>query len=138
MAPHDSQSSASSALTAVRLDVWLDIACLFKTRSQATAACKGGKVEVNGQAGKPNRLLRPGDELRISRVGHKQVVVVQALADRHLPKAQARQLYEDRTPLPSPEELAIKRMLREAGIRKPSKAPDKRERRQLRRLKEER
>jgi len=52
---------------AVRLDVWLDIACLFKTRSEAQKACRGGKIDVNGQKVKPNRLLRVGDELRISR-----------------------------------------------------------------------
>jgi ribosome-associated heat shock protein Hsp15 len=122
----------------VRLDVWLDVACLFKTRSQATTACRAGKVEVNGQPGKPHRMLHPGDELRISRVGRKQVVVVQALAEHHLPKADARALYEDRTPPPSPQELELARLLRDARIRQPSKAPDKRERRQLRRLKEDR
>ena len=26
----------------VRLDVWLDVACVFKTRSQAKEACEGG------------------------------------------------------------------------------------------------
>ena len=31
----------------MRLDVWLDVACLFKTRSLARTACQGGKVEVN-------------------------------------------------------------------------------------------
>jgi ribosome-associated heat shock protein Hsp15 len=122
----------------VRLDVWLDVACLFKTRSQATTACRAGKVEVNGQPGKPHRLVRPGDELRISRVGRKQVVMVQGVAEHHLPKAEARLLYEDRTPPPTPGEVELRRLLREAGIRRPTKAPDKRERRELRRLKEER
>jgi len=127
---------ADDAPDAVRLDVWLDVACLYKTRSQATAACKGGKVEVNGETAKPHRLLRPGDELRISRVGQKQIVVVQGLAEHHLPKAEARRLYEDRTPAPSAEERELKRLLRAAGIRPPSRSPDKRERRELRRRKE--
>jgi ribosome-associated heat shock protein Hsp15 len=39
----------------MRLDVWLDVSCLFKTRSEAKRACEGGKVHVNGQAAKPNR-----------------------------------------------------------------------------------
>src|SRR5262245_10483289 len=51
----------------VRLDVWLDVACLFKTRSEAQRACNGGKIEVNGQRARPNRQLRVGDELLISR-----------------------------------------------------------------------
>lgn len=132
---HDAARTAVP-LAGVRLDVWLDVACLFKTRSQAVTAIKGGKVEVNGDSGKPHRLVKPGDELRITRPGRKQVVVVQALAEHHLPKPQARQLYEDRTPPPSPEELEVRRLLRAAGIRPPAKAPGKRERRELRRLKE--
>ena len=43
----------------MRLDVWLDIACLFKTRSEAKRACEGGKVDVNGEHAKPNRAVRP-------------------------------------------------------------------------------
>ena len=51
----------------VRLDVWLDIACLFRTRSEAQRASKSGKIDVNGQPAKPNRHVRPGDEIQISR-----------------------------------------------------------------------
>jgi ribosome-associated heat shock protein Hsp15 len=123
--------------TAVRLDVWLDVACLYKTRSQAAAAIKGGKVEINGDHAKPHRLVKPGDELRISRVGQKQIVVVQGVTEKHLPKPEARRLYEDRTPAPSPEELEMKRLIRAAGFRPATKAPGKRERRELRRRKEE-
>ena len=131
-----SPASPATAPEAVRLDVWLDVACLFKTRSQATTACKAGKVEVNGQPGKPHRLVRAGDELRISRTGKRQIVVVRGVAEHHLAKPQARELYEDRTPPPSPEEIELKRLLRDAGIRPPAKAPDKRTRRHLRRMKE--
>jgi ribosome-associated heat shock protein Hsp15 len=129
--------AAAASIAAVRLDVWLDVACLFKTRSQAAAACKGGKVDVNGARAKGNRLLHPGDEVRISRPGGRQVVIVLGLAEHHLPKPQARQLYEDRTPPPSPEALELKRLLRAAGIRPPIKAPDRRTQRALRRRKEE-
>ncbi len=121
----------------VRLDIWLDIACLFKTRSEAQKACKAGRVEVNGQAAKPNRLVRPGDTLVINRgMGRKQRVVVKGLADQHVAKSEARLLYEDLTPPPSPEEIETRRLERifRAQLR-PPKAPDKRERRVLRKLK---
>ncbi len=49
----------ATPLDAVRLDVWLDVACLFKTRSEAQKACRGGKVDVNGQSGKPHRAIPP-------------------------------------------------------------------------------
>jgi ribosome-associated heat shock protein Hsp15 len=122
----------------VRLDVWLDVACLFKTRSEAQKACTGGKIEVNGQTTKQNRHLRVGDEIVIRRpFGRRQRIVVRSLADHHVPKAEARLLYEDLTPPLSPEE--IERLRQERIYRAamtPPRAPDKRERRALRRLKE--
>ena len=123
----------------LRLDVWLDVACLFKTRSEAQKACDGGKVEVNGRAAKPHRPLHVGDELRITRPhARRQVVVVLGLAERHLPKAEARSLYEDRTPPPTPEEremMELNRAMRRSFGSRPARAPDKRERRALRKLK---
>ena len=120
-----------------RVDVWLDVACLFKTRSLAQSACRGGKVEVNGQVARPSRLLRCGDEVRISRgSGRRQVLVVRTLALRHVARAEARALYEDRTPPPTPDELEARRLRRAFGVRAPSRPVDKRQRRALRRLKE--
>jgi len=122
----------------VRLDVWLDIACVFRTRSEAQKACKSGKIDVNGQTARPHRLVHVGDELLISRpFGRKQRIVVRGLADRHIAKADARALYEDLTPAPTPEEVEVRkleRMYRAAMT--PPRAPDKRARRALRRMKE--
>jgi ribosome-associated heat shock protein Hsp15 len=124
----------------MRLDVWLDVSCLYRTRSEAQKACKGGKVDVNGQAAKPHREIAEGDEIEMSRpLGRRQRVVVRGLAEQHIPKAEARKLYEDITPQPSPEEAE---MLRLARLARPfvraahAGSPDKRERRELRRLKE--
>src|ERR1051326_6583005 len=97
----------------LRLDVWLDVACLFKTRSDAQSACKNGKLSVNGQAAKPDRRLRMGDEITIGRgFGRKQQVVVRAFADRHVSKATARSLYEDLPPPPTPEEIELRKQER--------------------------
>jgi ribosome-associated heat shock protein Hsp15 len=121
----------------VRLDVWLDVACLFKTRSEAQRACTGGKVAVNGQPAKQNRLLRAGDEIVITRpLGRIQRLVVKTLADRHMTKADARALYDDVTPAPTAEEIEARRLERiYRAAMSPPRALDKRERRQLRRLK---
>ncbi len=119
----------------VRLDVWLDVACLFKTRSEAQQACKGGKVDVNGRSAKPHRELKAGDVVEISRtLGRKQRVVVRAVLDEHIPKAQARLLYEDTTPPPSPEEQALLDLLRVARPhhRRDLGTSDRRERRRIR------
>jgi ribosome-associated heat shock protein Hsp15 len=127
-----------SAVDSLRLDLWLDIACLFRTRSEAQQACKSGKISVNGQSAKPNRLLRAGDAIEISRpFGRKQQLVVRALDDHHIAKADARQLYEDRTPPPTPEEIEMRKIERmHRAAMTPPRAPDKRARRAIRKLKE--
>ena len=123
----------------MRLDVWLDVSCLFKTRSEAKRACEGGKVDINGQAAKPHRELKTGDELEITRpFGRRQKVIVREFAEKHIPRGEAKLLYEDLTPKPSPEEVELRRMARMAApFTRPSSlgSPDKRERRALRRLK---
>jgi ribosome-associated heat shock protein Hsp15 len=125
-----------SPLTEVRLDVWLDVSCLFKTRSEAQRACKGGKVDVNGQSGKPHRTIQTGDEIVISREsGRRQTVVVSGLADKSIPRADARLLYEDRTPPTPPEDIALRRAERVfRAAQTAAGPPDKRQRRAIRKL----
>ena len=124
----------------MRLDLWLDVSCLYPTRSAAQKAIKGGKVEVNRQGGKPHRELKAGDEIELTRpLGRKQKVVVRGFSEHHIPKAEARKLYEDITPQPTPEEAEMLRMARLARpfVRAANAgSPDKRERRELRRMKE--
>ncbi len=122
----------------MRLDVWLDVACVFKTRSEAQRACKGGKVLVNGHRGKAHRELQIGDRLEVTVGGsRRRRLLVSSLADTHVPKAMARTMYEDVTPPPTQEEQELRDLLRRAGPRPPTSrgAPDKRDRRTLRRLK---
>ena len=121
----------------VRLDTWLDVACLFKTRSEAQKACKLGKVSVNGAAAKPHRDVKVGDKIEINRpLGRKQLLTVLGLASTHMPKAEARLLYEDRTPKPTPEEIEVRRLERlYRAATTPKTRPDRDMRRTLRRLK---
>ena len=124
----------------VRLDIWLDVACIFKTRSEAQRAIKGGKVDVNGQSAKPHREVKPGDVVNVTRThGRKQRLVVVGTAEHHVSRADARTLYQDTTPPPSAEEQALIDLLRLAGPRRRlvnPVTPDRREKRRLRRLKE--
>ncbi len=123
---------------AQRLDAWLDVACLFKTRSEAKRACEGGKVEVNGEHAKPHRAVRDGDRIRISRgFGRHQDVIVRLVIDQHIRKSEARALYDDVTPPPSPEEIELRRV--ERAMRAAAQAagtPDRNRRREIRRFKE--
>ena len=121
----------------VRLDTWLDVACLFKTRSEASKACKLGKVIVNGVAAKAHREVKEGDEITIQRpLGRKQLITVLGVTDRHVAKAEARLLYEDRTPKPTAEEIEVRRLERiyRAAATPPTR-PERNLRRTLRRLK---
>ena len=122
----------------LRLDIWLDVACLFKTRSEAKRACEGGKVEVNGDHAKPNRGVREGDRIRITRgAGRFQTVVVRIVLDQHVKKSEAKVLYDDVTPKPTPEEIELHRQ--ERAYRAAAAAagtPDRNRRREIRRFKE--
>ena len=122
----------------VRLDVWLDVACLFKTRSEAKRACEGGTVDVNGSGAKPNRALREGDRIRITRgQGRFQDVIVRIVIDQHVKKSESRALYDDTTPKPTPQDQEVRRV--ERAYRAAARAagtPDRRRRRELRKIKE--
>jgi ribosome-associated heat shock protein Hsp15 len=122
----------------LRLDIWLDVACLFRTRSEAQKACKLGRIEINGQVAKPHRMIREGDKVDIRRpYGRVQNIAVRAIADRHVPKAEAKRLYEDLTPPPDPQTIEARRLERlYRAAMTPPRAPDRRQRRALRRLKE--
>lgn len=124
-------------MDSVRLDVWLDVACVFKTRSEATKACRLGKVSVNGATAKPHRLVKAGDRLVVQRpMGRKQLLTVLGLADSHISRAEARLLYEDTSPKPTPEEIELRKLERiyRAAATPPTR-PDRDQRRTLRRLK---
>ena len=45
----------------VRIDKYLWSIRVFKTRSEATDACKGGKIRVNGADTKPSKAVKRGD-----------------------------------------------------------------------------
>jgi ribosome-associated heat shock protein Hsp15 len=90
-------------------------------------------VDVNGARAKPHREIRPGDRLTITNPrGDHRILVVRAIASRSIPKAQARLLYEDATPPPSPEVAEARRLDRLLAPRRGQGKPDRRERRERR------
>lgn len=119
----------------VRLDVWLDVACLFKTRSEAKRACEAGRVDVNGEHAKPHRIIREGDRIRIGRpFGRHQDVIARIVIDQHVKKSEARALYDDETPKPTPDEIEMRRMERVyRAAAQAAGTPDRNRRREIRR-----
>jgi len=116
----------------VRLDKWLQIARVFKTRSQATRACNLNRVEVNGQTAKAHRNLALEDRVEVELKDWKRILVVKELHDKPLPKAEAPRLYEDLSP-PKPKLDPLERLMRQAPVKRERGAgrPSKRERRKL-------
>jgi ribosome-associated heat shock protein Hsp15 len=111
---------------AVRVDKWLWAARFFKSRSLAAQACTGGKVDVNGDAAKPARAVRPGDRIVVTLRGGQRAGRVLALSERRGPASVARALWEDLTPPAPPRARWAPPPYRPAG----SGRPTKRERRQ--------
>jgi ribosome-associated heat shock protein Hsp15 len=116
---------------AMRIDRWLWAARFFKSRSLAAAACSGGKVDVNHEAAKPARLVRPGDLVAVTvGPGRRRIARVVGLTERRGPAGEARLLYEDLTPPEPPRPPMAPGPYREPGAGRPTK----RERRRLDRL----
>jgi ribosome-associated heat shock protein Hsp15 len=78
-----------------RLDKWLWAARFFKTRSLAADAIAGGRVRWNGQAVKPAREIRPGDEIEVAAGELRWTVIVRGLNPQRRPAPEARLLYEE-------------------------------------------
>jgi ribosome-associated heat shock protein Hsp15 len=121
--------------TTVRLDKWLQVARVFKTRTQATRACAGGRVRVNDQRAKPHRSLELEDHVEVDFGDWQRVLVVKELRDRPLAKKEAPRLFEDLS-LPRPKRDPLHWALHGPVATRPSGSgrPTKRERRELDRL----
>ena len=79
----------------VRVDKWLWAARFYKTRSLATEAVAGGKVEVNGERAKPAKTVKPGDEIRLRLGPYEHILIVRDLAERRGPASVAQALYAE-------------------------------------------
>ncbi len=72
-----------------RIDHWLKLVCLFKQRADATEACRGGHVKVNGQRSKPGARLREGDVVEFLQGDRYRRVVVAGLPETSISKEMA-------------------------------------------------
>jgi ribosome-associated heat shock protein Hsp15 len=123
-------------MESVRIDKWLWAARFFKTRSLATEAVAGGKVEVNGERAKPSKSVKPGDEVRL-RVGpYEHILIVRDLGERRGPASVAATLYEE-TPASRAERERLAAQLRMAPaafVYEDKGRPTKKDRRDLARF----
>lgn len=114
----------------VRLDAWLWAVRVYKTRSAATAAIRGGHVRVNDNPVKAAYPVKVGDEVRARINGFDRILQVEKLLVKRVGAALAAEAYEDLTPPPPPHQLVTRVAVRDRGAGRPTK----RERRDLDRL----
>lgn len=116
----------------MRIDRWLWAARMFKTRSIAADAVRGGKVHVNGSRAKPSKEVRAGDEVRVTQGQISRTLIVKAVSERRGPAAEAVHLYEETLESIEQRELrtAELRVARAVG-QDLGRRPTKRERRQI-------
>ena len=120
----------------IRLDKWLWAARFYKTRNIAKQFIEGGKVHYNGQRTKPSRFVEINAEITL-RQGHtEKTVQVLGLEEKRKSAPEAQKLYQE-------TEDSINKREHEAALRKSMGAaafiidhkPNKKERRQISRLK---
>ena len=67
-----------------RIDKYLWAIRVFKTRNEATQACKGGKIRLNGGDVKPSKAVRPGDVIAARKGAITFTYRVLALSDKRM------------------------------------------------------
>lgn len=111
-----------------RVDRFLFSVRLYKTRTQATEACRGGHVRVNRNPVRPSSVVRVGDVVTAHVGGRERVLEVTRVIDRRVGAAVAAECVVDHSPAREPREPPV-------FVREPASGrPTKRDRRQLDRL----
>lgn len=124
-------------MDSVRIDKWLWAVRVFKTRSQASDACRGGKVKIDGQNVKPSREVKEGEEIEISLgIFKKKLRIKKAIKNRVSAKL-VPDLAEDLTPAEEYEKMELMRQLNSEKRDRGAGRPTKKERREISKLKDD-
>jgi ribosome-associated heat shock protein Hsp15 len=117
----------------LRLDKWLWSARFFKTRSLAVEEIGKGRIDVNGNAAKPSRELRPGDTVVLRHGPVERTVVVRGLSAQRGPAPVAQKLYEETAESIAAREHAAeqRRLAPEPAEARQQGRPTKRDRRDM-------
>jgi ribosome-associated heat shock protein Hsp15 len=119
----------------VRIDKWLWAVRIFKTRNQAAAACKGGRVKIDGQAVKASREVKVGEEIKVSLTSFTRTIRVSALLENRVGPRLVADYMDDLTPPEEYEKQKMKQELNTEYRKRGEGRPTKKERRVIERLK---
>jgi ribosome-associated heat shock protein Hsp15 len=119
----------------IRIDKWLWAVRIFKTRNQASEACRTGRVKIAEMPVKPSRDVKLDEEIVVNMKNLTRTVRVIGLLKNRVGPKLVEQYMEDLTPAEEYEKEKIKRSInyeyRERGLGRPTK----KERRLIDRLK---
>lgn len=119
----------------LRIDKWLWAARFYKTRRLATEAVDGGKVKLNEQRTKPSHAIHVGDRLDIVIGDYTWQIMVMALSNQRGSAPIAQMLYQEDVDSHARRQAQVAERKR-LGQAHPSKAPDKKDRREITKLKQ--
>ena len=119
----------------VRIDKWLWAVRLYKTRSQAADACKGGKVKMDGVSVKASREVKVGDIIQLHHNYIRRTVKVKVAAKNRVAAKLVSGLMEDLTPAEEFEKLEMMKQLNQEKRDRGTGRPTKKDRRIIDKIK---
>jgi ribosome-associated heat shock protein Hsp15 len=93
----------------VRIDKWLWCVRVFKTRNQATIACRSGKVRISDHPVKPSREVKVGEVITVILESLKRSVKVLASVENRVGARLVEQFMEDLTPQEEYQKLKLRK-----------------------------
>lgn len=104
-----------------RMDRWLWAIRLYRTRPEATAACRAGHVRVNGAVAKPATAVRGGDRVTAHAHGREREFEVVRVIDKRVGAQVAAGCIVDHSPPPPPREVQAPGFVRDPATGRPTK-----------------
>jgi ribosome-associated heat shock protein Hsp15 len=120
-----------------RIDKWLWAVRLFKTRANASEACRTGKVKLREETVKPSREVIPGDIYVVKTELMTKTVRVKMLLKNRVGAKLVPDYLEDLTPQEELERLMLKKEMNYEKRDRGSGRPTKKERRDIDKLKQD-
>ncbi|AYM87918.1 ribosome-associated heat shock protein Hsp15 [Pseudoalteromonas sp. 2CM41L] len=120
----------------VRLDKWLWAARFYKTRALAREMVQGGKVHYNGQRTKASKSVEVGATIKLAQGVDEKLIKVLKVLEKRQSAPIAQTLYQETdASIAKREENAIARKNNSFFAPHPDKKPDKKQRRELLKMK---
>jgi ribosome-associated heat shock protein Hsp15 len=119
----------------VRVDKYLWATRLYKTRTLAGEACRGGKVKMDGKAVKPSKEVKEGDIITVQTPDVVRTIQVKMLVTNRVSAKLVEGLIDDLTPQQEYERVELLREFKAERRQRGTGRPTKKDRREIDELK---